>query len=271
MLQMQSTVLADGHLELAVVDVPQAEPGADDVVIRVEAAPINPSDLGLLLGGADPTSAQALAKGTGVRLKLPPEASAMLAARMKRPTPCGNEGAGVVVAAGESEAAQALLGKTVATWRGAMYPSSSSAGGPVPGLARRHDAGGRRVLFREPADVLAWWGRCASKAHAWCPRAAASNSARCCRRSARGRDRAGQLVAARSTWACCAASVRSTCDSSLDRSSGPGRALPTRRHARVSTPRRRRSAGRYWPRWRWPGRLGGAQQLRQAVHKQVYI
>ena len=121
MLQMQSTVRADGYLELAVTDVPQPEPGADDVVIRVEAAPINPSDLGLLLGGADPTSAQALAQGAGVRLKLPPEASAMLAARMNRPTPCGNEGAGVVVAAGESEAAQALLGKTVATWRGAMY------------------------------------------------------------------------------------------------------------------------------------------------------
>ena len=50
MLQMQSTVRADGYLELAVTDVPQPEPGADDVVIRVEAAPINPSDLGLLLG-----------------------------------------------------------------------------------------------------------------------------------------------------------------------------------------------------------------------------
>ena len=121
MLQMQSTVRADGHLELAVVDVPQPEPGADEVVIRVEAAPINPSDLGLLLGGADPTGAQALAEGSAVRLKLPPEASALMAARMNRPMPCGNEGAGVVVAAGESDAAQALLGKTVATWRGAMY------------------------------------------------------------------------------------------------------------------------------------------------------
>ena len=120
MLQMQSTVRADGHMDLAVVDVPQPEPGADEVVIRVEAAPINPSDLGLLLAGADATAAQALPEG-GVRLKLPPEASALLAARLNRATPCGNEGAGVVVAAGESAAAQALLGKTVATWRGAMY------------------------------------------------------------------------------------------------------------------------------------------------------
>ena len=63
MLQMQSTVRADGHLELAVVDVPQPEPGADEVVIRVEAAPINPSDLGLLLGGADPTGRKRSRRG----------------------------------------------------------------------------------------------------------------------------------------------------------------------------------------------------------------
>ena len=121
MLQMQSTVRPDGHLELAVADVPQPEPGADEVIIRVEAAPINPSDLGLLLGGADPRAAEALPDGSGVRLTPPPEVSATLAPRMNRPMPCGNEGAGVVVAAGEGEAAQALLGKTVATWRGSMY------------------------------------------------------------------------------------------------------------------------------------------------------
>ncbi len=121
MLQMQSTVRPDGHLELAIADVPQPEPGADEVIIRVEAAPINPSDLGLLLAGADPTAAEALPDGSGVRLTPPPEASAMLATRMNRPMPCGNEGAGVVVAAGEGETAQALLGKTVATWRGSMY------------------------------------------------------------------------------------------------------------------------------------------------------
>ena len=121
MLQMQSTVREDGHMELAVVDVPTPEPGADEVLIRVEAAPINPSDLGLLLGGADPSAAEALLEGNGVRLKLPPEVTAMVAARVNRPMPCGNEGAGVVVAAGDGEAAQALLGKTVATWRGGMY------------------------------------------------------------------------------------------------------------------------------------------------------
>ena len=214
MLQMQSTVLADGHLELAVVDVPQPEPGADDVVIRVEAAPINPSDLGLLLGGADPTSAQALAKGPGVRLKLPPEASAMLAARMKRPTPCGNEGAGVVVAAGESEAAQALLGKTVATWRGAMYSQFKLS--RADQCLVLHDGttpAGRRVLFREPADRARHGGDDAPRrphgpgAHGGRvePRPDAAEGLH------RGRDRGWSTsCAARSTWRCCAASVRST-------------------------------------------------------------
>ena len=119
MLQMQSNVRADGHLELFIADVPQGDPGADDVLIRVEAAPINPSDLGLLLGGADMATAEAMAGG--VRAAVPPEAMAMMAPRVDRPMPCGNEGAGVVVAAGDGAAAQALIGKTVATWGGSMY------------------------------------------------------------------------------------------------------------------------------------------------------
>ena len=121
MKQMQSTVRADGFIELAVADVPRPEPGSGDVLIRVEAAPINPSDLGLLFSGADRATAQALDGGAGVRAAIPPEALTALAGRIDRPMPCGNEGAGVVVAAGNSSAAQALLGRTVATWGGAMY------------------------------------------------------------------------------------------------------------------------------------------------------
>ena len=121
MLQMQSTVRADGFLDLAVVDVPQPDPGPDQVLIRVEAAPINPSDLGVMFGGADRGAAQALEGVLGARVKIPPAVAAGMKMRIGRPVPCGNEGAGVVVAAGESAAAQALLGKTVATWRGAMY------------------------------------------------------------------------------------------------------------------------------------------------------
>ena len=121
MLQMQSTVRADGFLDLAIVEVPQPNPEPHQVLIRVQAAPINPSDLGVMFGGAERGSAQALQDAVGARVKIPPAAVAAMSARVGRPVPCGNEGAGVVVAAGESAAAQALLGKTVATWRGAMY------------------------------------------------------------------------------------------------------------------------------------------------------
>ncbi len=119
MLRMQSTVTADGHLELVVDDVPSPEPGPDEVLIRVEAAPINPSDLGLLFGGADMATAEAME--SGVRASVPPEAMAMMGPRLGRAMPCGNEGAGVAVAAGPNAAAQALVGKTVATWGGSMY------------------------------------------------------------------------------------------------------------------------------------------------------
>ena len=119
MLQMQSTVTADGHAELAVAEVAEPAPGPTDVLIRVEAAPINPSDLGLLFSGADMARAEAIEGG--VRAEIPPEARAMMAPRVGRALPCGNEGAGVVVGAGDDPTAQALVGKTVATLGGAMY------------------------------------------------------------------------------------------------------------------------------------------------------
>lgn len=119
MLQMQSTVTADGHIELAVAEVAEPVPGPAEVLIRVEAAPINPSDLGLLFSGADMTRATAIE--AGVRAEIPREALAVMAPRVGRSLPCGNEGAGVVVGAGNDPAAQALIGKTVATLGGAMY------------------------------------------------------------------------------------------------------------------------------------------------------
>lgn len=94
--------------------------GPDQVVVRVEASPINPSDLGMLLAGADVGSAEPTGDG-GLRLRLPDGAVAALAGRVGRPMPVGNEGAGVVVVAGDSEAAQALMGKTVAVLAGGMY------------------------------------------------------------------------------------------------------------------------------------------------------
>ena len=92
-------------------------------MVRVEASPINPSDLGLLFGAADMRTAKA--SGTPARpvvtASIPEAAMKSMAARLDESMPVGNEGAGVVVAAGSSPAAQALLGKTVAMIGGAMY------------------------------------------------------------------------------------------------------------------------------------------------------
>jgi len=122
-LQLHSTVKSDAELELrlASVDVPQ--PGPDQVLVRVEAAPINPSDLGLLFGGADMTTARALGTPDApvVCADVPPAILKTMKARLDRPMAVGNEGAGIVVEAGPTKAAQALLGKPVAVLGGEMY------------------------------------------------------------------------------------------------------------------------------------------------------
>jgi NADPH2:quinone reductase len=118
-LQLQSTVRSDGTLRLAIETVPTPEPDDSEVVVRVDAAPINPSDLGLLLGGADMSSAR-LEDGA-VIADVPETMFRAMKGRLDQALPVGNEGAGVVIAAGGSELAQSLLGKTVAILGGAMY------------------------------------------------------------------------------------------------------------------------------------------------------
>lgn len=122
-LQMRSNVLSSGTLEISLFDTPVPGPGENEVLIRIDAAPINPSDLGLLFGPADMSTATA--SGTPARpvvnAKIPEAMMRAVAARVDKPMPVGNEGAGLVVAAGASPAAQALLGKTVAFIGGGMY------------------------------------------------------------------------------------------------------------------------------------------------------
>jgi len=122
-LELRSLIKKSGELELSLVKVPVPEPGDDQVVIKVEATPINPSDLGLLLGPADMSAAKVSGSGdsTKVTAHVPPGSMTMLGARLDQSMPVGNEGAGTVVKAGKSPAAQALLGKTVSTVGGAMY------------------------------------------------------------------------------------------------------------------------------------------------------
>jgi NADPH:quinone reductase len=122
-LQLRSLVKNTGDLEVSLTRVPTPLPGANEVLVRVEAAPINPSDLGLLFAGADMTKASQ--RGTKdqplVAARIPDAALKSMAARFDLSMPVGNEGAGVVVEAGSSGAAQALLGRTVAALGGAMY------------------------------------------------------------------------------------------------------------------------------------------------------
>ena len=122
-LQLRSLIKGSGELELSVVALETPLPQPDEVVVRVEATPINPSDLGLLFGAADMSTATASGTAANpiVTARIPENRMKSMAGRVDQSLPVGNEGAGVVVAAGSSGAAQALLGKTVALFGGAMY------------------------------------------------------------------------------------------------------------------------------------------------------
>ena len=122
-LQLRSLVQADGQLRLSLEATPVPALRAGDVLVRIEATPINPSDIGLLFGAADPSSFEV--SGTAASPvaigRIPERAMPAMAARLGQSMAVGNEGAGVVIATGDAPAAQALLGKTVAVLGGAMY------------------------------------------------------------------------------------------------------------------------------------------------------
>jgi NADPH:quinone reductase len=122
-LQLRSTVKKEGIVEITLARVPTPEPKPEEVVVRIDASPINPSDQGLLFGGADLTTVKAsgTADNPVVTASISPAALKALAGRLEQSLPVGNEAAGVVVQAGASPAAQALMGKTVAILGGAMY------------------------------------------------------------------------------------------------------------------------------------------------------
>ncbi|MDO8252709.1 MAG: zinc-binding dehydrogenase [Rhodoferax sp.] len=122
-LQLRSLVKLSGELEISLLSVATPEPAPDEVVVRIEATPLNPSDIGLLFGAADISTAKVSGTPASpvVTAQIPERLMKSMAGRLGQSLPVGNEGAGVVVAAGSPEAAQALLGKTVAMLGGAMY------------------------------------------------------------------------------------------------------------------------------------------------------
>ncbi len=117
-LQMQSSITPAGQVELKLVTVETPAPAEDELIVRVEAAPINPSDLGVLFGPADMGTVRDAGTPDNPVATVDISESAMklgtVAARVDDPWAVGNEGAGVVVETGSSDAARALLGRTVA-------------------------------------------------------------------------------------------------------------------------------------------------------------
>ena len=122
-LQLRSLVRESGELELSLAEIAVPTPGASEVLVQMQASPINPSDIGLLFGAADMTTARTSGPSSRpvVTAKIPAAAMKAMAPRVGQSMPVGNEGSGRVVAAGPSAAAQALMGRNVAVLGGAMY------------------------------------------------------------------------------------------------------------------------------------------------------
>jgi NADPH:quinone reductase-like Zn-dependent oxidoreductase len=117
MRRIRSVVTDDGQVEVSLESVPLPQPKDGQVLVRVEAAPLNPSDIAVLLAGASVT--QARREGDALVVPLPQGARSMLTARVGHPTVVGNEGSGVVVATGAG--AEDLAGKTVGFLAGGAY------------------------------------------------------------------------------------------------------------------------------------------------------
>ena len=122
-LQFKSLVTAEGNLELFLESSTVPECSEDEVIIEVQAAPINPSDVLMIFGAADLSTAKAVGTPDDprIRAKIPEAMQKATAARVGKALPWGIEGAGVVIATGQSDAAKALMGKTVAVIGGSMY------------------------------------------------------------------------------------------------------------------------------------------------------
>jgi len=122
-LTMLTLVKPEGTLEISLAKKPTPQPKDHEVLVKVQASPINPSDLGLLVGGADVRTAKASQRDglPVITADVPPAGMRAMAGRVGEALPIGNEGCGVVVKAGASPEAQALMGKTVALLGGAMY------------------------------------------------------------------------------------------------------------------------------------------------------
>lgn len=116
-LELRSLITPEGELRLSLDEVAIPTPGANEIVVRIEASPINPSDQPLLLGPADLSTLGT--DGDVTTARVPAAMMPMVAARAGKSLAAGNEGAGTVVAAGDG--AEHLIGKVVGVLGGMMY------------------------------------------------------------------------------------------------------------------------------------------------------
>ncbi|MGE4594285.1 MAG: NADH oxidase, partial [Gammaproteobacteria bacterium] len=112
--QLFTLISTDGQLEISLKDIDLPAPKSHEVIVRIEAAPINPSDMWPMFGPANLQEAELSADKKSVTAPVHPSILPRIKSRLDQVLPIGNEGAGTVVAAGDSETAQALMGKTVA-------------------------------------------------------------------------------------------------------------------------------------------------------------
>ena len=158
-LTMLTLVKEGGELEVSLARRPMPQPREHEVLVKVLATPINPSDLGLLVGAADVTTARTSQRDglPVVTASIPPAGMRVMAGRIGEALPIGNEGCGTVVRAGASPEAQALLGKTVALLGGAMYAQYRSLPAAMcMELPAGTDAADGASCFVNPLTALAF-------------------------------------------------------------------------------------------------------------------
>ncbi len=158
-LQMISTVSNDGELQMELIEKSIPEPKADQIIVKVEATPINPSDLGVMFGWSNMTEATSTGNGkdTILTAPVPEHGMRVMKARLGQALPVGNEGAGTVVAAGSDDYAQSLIGKTVAVMGGSMYSQyrTIEAAMALP-LKKEHSAKEGASCFVNPLTALSF-------------------------------------------------------------------------------------------------------------------
>ncbi|AEE23401.1 Alcohol dehydrogenase zinc-binding domain protein [Glaciecola sp. 4H-3-7+YE-5] len=135
--QLFTHISSDNELSVNLKEVDVPSPKSHEIVVKMQASPINPSDMWPMFGPADLSKAQLSDDKTTLTAPIHKGMLGRVKSRLDQTLPIGNEGAGVVVAAGDSEKAQALIGKTVAILTGASYTQYACV--PIQACIVHHD------------------------------------------------------------------------------------------------------------------------------------